>query len=130
MGDPFLTALVDWLNAILPPDLQLGIDQETDDLVEVNGHGARLSSEDRRSPGEIARRLAWRLLDAAQQDVVEGVLWGTPWPGPPDGHELPSPEVEIHPDGVFVGYVDKTGWVARSPKLPLPERWSDRSLSD
>jgi hypothetical protein len=30
--------------------------------------------------------------------------------------------VEVLPDGVVVGYVDRTGWVLRSPKLPLPEK--------
>ena len=128
MADPFLTALVEWLNIVVPTGLRLEVDEVSDDYVEINGHGAGLRPEDRLSPGVTVRRLAWWLLSWVQDDVAEEVSWGTPWPAQPDGHELPRPEVEIAPDGVFVGYVDRTGWVARSPKLPLPERWLDQSL--
>jgi hypothetical protein len=95
--------------------------------VEVSGHGFGISPDVRQSPGETARSLSWLLLDAVQADVVEDHAWGTPWPAQHDGHELPKAMVEVHPDSVFVGYVDAIGWVVRSPKLPLPTRWIDQS---
>jgi hypothetical protein len=129
VSDPFLTALVEWLNVIAPPGLQLEVDEVSDEYVEVSGHGFGLSPDVRLSPVETARCLAYLLLDAVQDDIVEEHSWGTPWPAQPDGHELPRAQVEVHPDGVTVGYVDTTGWVARSPMLPLPVRWIDQSPS-
>jgi len=58
VADSFLFALVTWLQPLLPSGLKLEIEEAPEGCVQVNGHGAWISPEQRRDAGRMAARIA------------------------------------------------------------------------
>lgn len=101
--DEFLPELTSWIRSVLPTGVA---------LPDISEHGD--------VPHFGIASMAWTVLAHIQDEMVEDILWGTPWPAPDGIAHLPDPHAEASGDGVVVGYRLGNDWVLRSPEIPVP----------